>query len=54
MSLTVDRPVTTPSRGRHEHTRACWWNHLEARWCGPDHPASERPAIPGPRQPSER
>jgi hypothetical protein len=53
MSITVDRRARTSSRGRHEHTRACWWDHLEARWAGPDHPPDPRPAVPAPRPPSE-
>ena len=48
MSLsTLPRPVSTPSRPRHEHGRACYWDHLECRWaCAP----RER-TIPAPRAP---
>jgi hypothetical protein len=40
---TLPRPVTVPSRPRHEHTRACYWDHLACRWaCAPRVPAQRR------------
>ncbi|WP_433036159.1 hypothetical protein [Actinomycetospora sp. CA-053990] len=45
MSLsTLPRPVTAPS-GPHEHTRACYWDHLACRWAC----AQER-TVPAPRR----
>ncbi|MDD7926897.1 hypothetical protein [Actinomycetospora chibensis] len=51
MSLsTLPRSVRTPSGPRHEHTRACYWDHLECRWaCTP----RER-TVPAPRRSPER
>lgn len=53
MSLsTLPRPVSAPSRVRHEHTRQCWWNHLECRWECASH-GSTAPRVPAPRPASE-
>ncbi|WP_207787006.1 hypothetical protein [Actinomycetospora cinnamomea] len=43
-----------PAGPAHEHTRACWWDHLAGRWAGPAHPApvptrAAAPGIPEPR-----
>ena len=46
---TLPRPVSTPSRPRHEHGRACYWDHLECRWAC----AQER-TVPAPRRALER
>jgi hypothetical protein len=56
MSLsTLPRPVSALSRGGHEHTRSCYWDHRECRWACPGHvPAPPRSSqVPSPRPSAE-
>ncbi|HSK58795.1 MAG TPA: hypothetical protein VK935_07055 [Actinomycetospora sp.] len=49
MSLTAPlRPVAVLT-GAHEHTTACWWDHLAGRWAGPAHPVPGPARLPEPR-----
>jgi hypothetical protein len=49
MSLSTPlRPVAVPT-GAHEHTTACWWDHLAGRWAGVAHPEPGPARIPEPR-----
>jgi hypothetical protein len=54
MSLTTPlRPVSTSASPAHEHTRSCWWDHLECRWAGPAHPVPRDARLPEPRRSTE-
>jgi len=53
MSLSTPlRPVAVPT-GAHEHTTACWWDHLAGRWAGAAHPEPGAARIPEPRPAAE-
>jgi hypothetical protein len=49
MSLSTPlRPVAVLTDA-HEHTTACWWDHLACRWAGAAHPKPGAARIPEPR-----